>query len=326
VPFVVPECPMAKASQTLPPAFVERIRRVYPGRDGETALAAFEKPRPTSFRPNLLKMDARALKAKLEEQGFKLEAVPYPTGAFILRNRRQRDLEDTFSYQNGELYVQNLSSMVPPLLLDPKPGEIVLDMAAAPGSKTTQMAAIMGDRGKIHAMEENLIRAEKLKANLNRQGVSIATVEVVDGAVAAKKTPGLYDKVLLDAPCSAEGRFQSEERSSFGYWKEDTPAKAAKLQRRLFRAAVEALKVGGRMVYSTCAISPEENEGLVAWALAEFPGRLEVLPATVPLTAARPGLGAWGATPYHESVRKTLRIMPTPLLEGFYAAVLRKTS
>ncbi len=315
---------MSRAVQVLPPAFVERFRAIYPGRDGEQGLAAFEKARLPSFRVNTLKTTTRALRLRLESQGFKLEAFPYPPGCFLLKNRRQRDLEETESYRSGELYMQNPSSMVPPHLLSPAPGMSVLDMAAAPGGKTSQMAALMENTGVLTAFEENPVRAEKLKANLKRQGVTFARVEVGDGAVLAKKAPEAYDRVLLDAPCSAEGRFQTGDHASFGYWKEETPSKCAKLQRRLFRAAFEALKPGGVLSYSTCAIAPEENEGVLDWAMEHFEGRLEICPLRAPIANARPGISAWRGKRFQEGVSGALRFIPTQVFEGFFCAILRK--
>jgi 16S rRNA (cytosine1407-C5)-methyltransferase len=182
----------------------------------------------------------------------------------------------------------------------------------------------MGGKGSLAAVEENPIRAEKLKANLARQGARFVQVEVADGAVWARKHPETFDRVLLDAPCSAEGRFQSEEPSSFKYWREDTPAKCAKLQRRLFKGAFEALKVGGHLLYSTCAISPEENEVLADWALKEYPGKLEILPVAVSVPNVRGALNAWGSQTFHTTVGRGVRILPTNVFEGFFAVLFRK--
>ena len=315
-----------KASAVLPPEFVARVREIYPGRDGEAALAAFEKPRGTTLRPNRLKTDARTLRRRLEEAGFKLENLPYPPDAFLLRNRRQRDLEETAAYSDGELYLQNPSSMVPPHLLAPTPGMAVLDLAAAPGGKTTQLASMLGGEGRLVACEENPVRAEKLRATLRRQGATFVEVQEGDGAVLARRMPEAFDRVLLDAPCSAEGRFDSGEPSSYRYWKEDVPAKAARLQRRLFKGAFEALKPGGMLVYSTCAVSPEENEGMVAWALAQYAGRLIVLPSTAPTSNARPGLRFWRGNAFPADTSKSMRLLPTQVFEGFYVCLFRKTA
>jgi NOL1/NOP2/sun family putative RNA methylase len=317
---------MSQAAKTLPPLFVERIRALYPGRDGEQVLASFEKERPTAFRPNTLKTDARSLRKKLEEQGFKLEALTFPPGCFLLRNRRQRDIEETESYRTGELYLQNPSSMLPPHLLLPLPGESVLDLAAAPGGKTTQMAAMMEGKGHLVAVEENAVRAEKLKANLVRQGVSYVQVEVEDGALWGRRHPESYDRVLLDAPCSAEGRFQCGEPASYRYWKENTPAQCSKLQRRLFKGAFEALKPGGRLFYSTCAISPEENEGVASWALNEYAGHLQIERLSMPLLNIRRGINGWGSQTYDPTVGRAIRVLPSAIFEGFFAVLFRKNA
>jgi 16S rRNA (cytosine1407-C5)-methyltransferase len=214
--------------------------------------------------------------------------------------------------------------MIPPYLLAPRPNDHVLDLAAAPGGKTTQMACMMERSGVLVAVEENPVRAEKLKANLQRQGAKDVEVEVEDWALYGRRNPNAFDRVLLDAPCSAEGRFQTTEPSSYKYWKENTPQQCSKLQRRLFKGAFEALKPGGLMLYSTCAISPEENEGVVDWALREYPGILETLPLNLPIQNLRRGLNVWGSVVFDPGVGRTLRVLPNPQFEGFFAALFRK--
>ena len=168
--------------------------------------------------------------------------------------------------------------MIPPLVLEPRPGDWVLDLAAAPGSKTTQMASLMKNQGSILANDNNPIRLEKLKANAALQGASnIKLLPSGEGGMVWKTHYEKFDRVLLDTPCSSEGRFQLEKPSSFGYWKEDTNRKMAKDQRRLFKSALLSLKPGGRMVYSTCTFAPEENEMILNWALETYGPSLKIL-------------------------------------------------
>lgn len=312
-------------SPRLPEAFLEKLRRLIPMNQWDKVLKTFAVERPTTFRVNNLKTSTSSLKESLEPEGFKVENVTWYKEAFILRKGKQKDLEKTSLYTNGEIYVQGLSSMIPPLVLAPQPDETVLDLTAAPGSKTTQLAILMKNRGRILANDNNPIRVEKLKANAALQGATV--VEVLpadDGGLVWRDNFEKMDKVLLDAPCSSEGRFQLDVPSTFGYWKEDTNRKMAKDQRRLFKSAFLSLKPGGTMVYSTCTFAPEENEMVLQWALETYGDAIEVENVTIPLPAHTRGLAAWGDLKFDPQVVKSVRILPTPDVEGFFVAKLRK--
>ena len=266
-----------------------------------------------------------SLKEKLEPQGFKIENVPWYRDAFILRKGRQKDLEKTDLYRKGEIYIQGLSSMIPPLVLNPTPGERVLDLTAAPGSKTTQLSCLMGAQGEITANDNNPIRVEKLKANAALQGASnVSVLPAGDGGLFWKNNFESFDRVLLDAPCSSEGRFQLDEPSTYGYWKEDTNRKMAKEQRRLLKSAFYSLKPGGTLVYSTCTFSPEENEMALNWALETYGEGLELQDIPLSLPASTRGLSFWGDLKFNPSVAKSLRVLPTAEMEGFFVAKLKK--
>jgi NOL1/NOP2/sun family putative RNA methylase len=309
----------------LPEAFELKLRRIIPANQWNQVLKSFNEERPTTFRVNTLKPSTQTMKERLEPQGFKIENVLWNKDAFILRKGRQKDLEKTNLYKNGEIYVQGLSSMVPPLVLAPQPGEKVLDLTAAPGSKTTQIAALMKNQGQIVANDNNAIRLEKLKANAALQGATNVTVlEAGEGGMVWKENHEAFDKVLLDAPCSSEGRFQLDTPSTYGYWREDTNRKMAKDQRRLLKSAVLSVKPGGTLVYSTCTFSPEENEMVVQWALETYGGALEIEDVTLPMPLHTRGLTQWGDLKFHPSVAKSVRVLPTPDVEGFFAVRFKK--
>jgi 16S rRNA (cytosine1407-C5)-methyltransferase len=315
-----------KAAHHLPEIFLEKLRLVIPVNQWDRVFRTFSMERPATFRVNSLKAPSFSLKERLEPQGFKVENIPWYKDAYILRKGRQKDLEKTELYQKGEIYVQGLSSMIPPLVLAPQPGDKVLDLTAAPGSKTTQLACLMKNQGQIAANDNNPIRLAKLKANVELQGAAnVSLLEAGDGGLVWKKHWEAFDRVLLDAPCSSEGRFQLEEPSTYGYWKEDTNRKMAKDQRRLFKSAFLALKPGGSMVYSTCTFAPEENEMVLNWALETFADALEIEGISIPLPVHTQGLSSWGDTRFHPSVTKSLRLLPAPDIEGFFVARLRKT-
>jgi NOL1/NOP2/sun family putative RNA methylase len=309
----------------LPEAFELKLRRIIPANQWNQVLRSFNEERPTTFRINTLKPSNSTMKERLEPQGFKIENVLWNKDAFILRKGRQKDLEKTDLYKNGEIYVQGLSSMVPPLVLAPEPGDKVLDLTAAPGSKTTQMAALMKNQGQIIANDNNAIRLEKLKANAALQGATnVAVLEAGEGGMVWKENHEAFDKVLLDAPCSSEGRFQLDTPSTYGYWREDTNRKMAKDQRRLLKSAVLSVKPGGTLVYSTCTFSPEENEMVVQWALETYGDALEIQDVTLPMPLHTRGITQWGDLKFHPSVAKAVRVLPTPDVEGFFAVRFKK--
>jgi len=312
--------------KNLPEGFLQRLRLIVPANRYDAVVRTFDREKPVSFRVNTLKVHVRDLLESFKQQGFKTGNVPWMREAFLLQNRSQRDLERTLEYERGLIYLQNLSSMVPPLVLDPRPGEKVLDLAAAPGSKTTQMAARMNNEGMLEAVDENEVRIEKLKANLDRQGVAIAETIRVNGAVVGNDRPERYDRVLLDAPCTAEGRFFTGSPRSFSYWRAEKVRKTAREQKRLMLSALRALKVGGTLVYSTCTFSPEENEGVLAWALERFPEQVELRPVVLPFANTLPGLTTWEGKTYPEAVGQGVRILPTDVMEGFFVARMVKKS
>jgi NOL1/NOP2/sun family putative RNA methylase len=317
---------LSKAHRSLPEAFLENLRRVIPANQLEKVIRTFSSPKPTTFRVNTLKATGPSVKEQLDPLGLKIENVLWYKDAFILRKGEQKKLEKTKLYEKGEIYIQGLSSMIPPLVLGPQPGEKVLDLAAAPGSKTTQLAVIMKNQGTILANDENAVRLEKLKANLERQGaINVTLLPPDDGGLVWKDRFETFDRVLLDAPCSSEGRFRLDIPSTFGYWKEGTNRKMAKIQRRLFKSAFLALKPGGALVYSTCTFSPLENEAVLDWALQTYGTALEVEDLAIPLPLHTRGLSAWDDLRFSPWVQKSARILPTGDIEGFFAAKLRKT-
>jgi 16S rRNA (cytosine1407-C5)-methyltransferase len=308
----------------LPEKFLERLAKIVPPNKLDEVERSFNRKKPTTFRVNTLKAQAPQVLENLKEAGFQLGRVPWLKEAFILKGGRQKDLEETPEYKEGHIYLQNLSSMVPPLVLGPLPKEKVLDLAAAPGGKTAQMAARMKGEGWILAVDDNEVRLEKLKANLSRQGAVNVECLLANGAVVGNHRPGVFDRVLLDAPCSSEGRFFMQDARTFSYWKEEKVRKNAREQKRLMLSALRALRAGGVLVYSTCTFAPEENEGVLAWALERFGDAVELQPVSLPFSNVLQGLTSWEGRTYGESMRKARRILPTGEMEGFFVARILK--
>ncbi len=318
-------------SGVLPEIFVERMKVLFGAYAGQIEKTFVE--RPTTFRINHLKVKSNEnVKAVLAEQGFKFKEVPWNKGAFVLQNKTKRELTDSSIYMEGKIYIQSLASMVPPLILQPQPGEKVLDLTAAPGSKTSQMAVMMQRTGELVANDVNKVRFFKLKHNMELLGVSDEIPEwkfslrMEDGSRLCGENPEYFDKILLDAPCSAEARFVVGDVKSFGYWSEKKIKEMADKQRKLLFSAWHALKPGGTLVYSTCTFAPEENEVQVSKLLERFADAAQIIPIGSVLSGLKsfPVVQEWKNKKLQPGIKHCLRILPNNEIEGFFVAKIGK--
>ncbi|MDD5668752.1 MAG: RsmB/NOP family class I SAM-dependent RNA methyltransferase [Candidatus Omnitrophica bacterium] len=306
----------------LPAEFIERLKKIYP-KSYPRICESFASSGNHTFRINFLKTDLRDLREALNRDGVKYRELPWPKGSFSLESDI-RDLQKTDTYKNGLIYVQNISSMIPPVLLDPRENEKILDLCAAPGAKTSQIASLAAGKSiELVAIEKIPVRFYKLQATLQLQGVDCAERIMMDGIAAKNRFPGYFDKVLLDAPCSCEGRFDLHDPSSYKYWKVRKIKEMAHKQRGLLFSAVSCLRTGGEMIYSTCTFAPEENEEILDWALRKFE-TLEIVPLELPLSNISSGMTAWEGKTYSPAVKYALRVIPHDMMEGFFIAKLRK--
>ena len=286
--------------------------------------------RPTTFRVNPYVSSFEAVFALLDAEGFVCDTVSWDPPAYILRNKEKRDICDLSVYTDKMIYLQSLASMVPPIVLDPKSGERVLDLTAAPGSKTSQMAIMMNKTGEIVANDKNKIRFFKLKHNMEEQGIVDSEQEdwalrlrMEPGTVLTEEYPEYFDKILLDAPCSSEARFIEGNPKTYGYWKERKIHEMAYTQQKLLFAAWEALKPGGTLVYSTCTFAPEENEMQIS-ALVDRFDDAEVVPVEIEGFDRLPIVKEWNGESIREEVQHCFRVQPTSDIEGFFIAKVRK--
>jgi NOL1/NOP2/sun family putative RNA methylase len=300
-----------------PAGFLERYSQFIP--DFDDFLRAMCAPLRRTFRVNTLKTSrARALELLAD---LNPRPVPWCDLGFWVEDGERLGLR--LEHFLGLIYVQEAASMVPPLLLSPLPGERVVDLAAAPGSKTTQMAAMMENTGLIVANDQSPGRVRALISNVDRAGCLNVVVCRRDGGALAQALRGSCDRVLLDAPCSSEGTIRKSQEA-LDRWSVRAIERFSGLQRRLALAAYDALRPGGVMVYSTCTLAPEENEAVVTELLRRRPGA-ELLTAALPGLRTRPGLGRFGPLKFPESVTACLRILPQDNdTEAFFAAVIRR--
>ena len=294
------------------PAYLAQLLRAQYGEETVERIAqGYAAQRAVTLRANPLKTDAQTVRERLAAQGIETSPVSWYADAMIVRGAREDALTGLDLYERGEIYLQSLSSMIPPLLLGAKPGENVLDMAAAPGGKTTQIAALTGNRAMITACERNAARAERLRFNLARQGASRVSVMNID----ARQLDDLFafDRILLDAPCSGSGTVQLHERSRARFDRE-TLARVTKTQEALLLKALRLLRPGHEMIYSTCSVLDQENGDMVRRAAARMGAEV------VPLELA----GFEDVPRLPVSVPGTLCVCPDARYEGFFVAKLRR--
>ena len=251
------------------------------------------------------------------------EPVPGLADCFALPAGDRQTLMAHPAVEAGSAYPTNPSSIVAARALAVCPEQEVLDLAAAPGGKTLQLAAAMENRGRIAAVEVVKGRFHRMRANLARCGVTIAEFYLADGRSIGRKVPERFDRVLLDSPCSSESRIRLEEPASYRHWSTRKTREMVRKQRGLIRSAYQSLKPGGEMVYCTCAFSAEENELVVDYLLRRESGA-ELLALDVPAAQSRCGLTSWQGKALDGRLAACRRVLPDDLFDGFFIARIRK--
>lgn len=297
--------------EELPRFLVDLLDKQYGNEISRQIMEGFGVNRFATLRVNTLKSDVNTVQNELEKAGIRYEMVPWCEEALILKNAQEKEIQLLEIYEKGEIYLQSLSSMLPPIVLDPKPDTDILDMAAAPGGKTTQMAAMTQNKAHITACEMNHIRSERLRYNLEKQGAK-AHVMVTD----SRKIDDFFsfDSILLDSPCSGSGTLNRKELDLEKKFTMKLIQKSVSSQLALLKKAMAILKPGHEMVYSTCSILACENEEIVKQILKE--GKAEIVPITLKGMESLPILPT--------QIKGTLCICPNELFEGFFVAKIRK--
>lgn len=270
----------------------------------------FSYTRPVTLRVNTSKTTNLEIKQELEKLGISFKKVDWYKDALIIFDVREDYIKELDIYKKGYIYLQSLSSMIPPLILNPLPSESILDMAASPGGKTTEMANLSNNKALIMACEKNKIRAERLKYNIEKQGAKKVTVIVQD----ARKLDEFFtfDKILLDAPCSGSGTLNINNLNN--NFNEDLINRSVKFQKELLESAIKHLKKDGEIIYSTCSILKEENEEIIKSIMEKY--NLEIIPIdeikfkNIPLLPV--------------DIPGTICVCPTELYEGFYICKIKK--
>lgn len=301
-----------KASFGLPEFLLEMLKQQYGIEQANKIIKGYEKKRVVSLRVNTLKSNLEAVQSKLLEAGIEYEKVSWSDEALVIKNVEENIIENLDIYKNGEIYLQSLSSMLPPIILKPEENADILDMAAAPGGKTTQMAAATENKANITACEMNKIRAERLKYNIEKQGANSVYIMVKD----ARKIDNFFsfDQILLDAPCSGSGTLNINNPNLERFFTMKLIKKSTESQLALLKKAISILKPGHEMVYSTCSVLECENEDIVSKAIKGT--NIEIVPIeftgkeTLPLLPVK--------------IKGTLYVCPDEFYEGFFIAKIRK--
>jgi tRNA (cytosine49-C5)-methyltransferase len=315
-----------KSIKNLKPLFKERMKLLLPEeKDYKNFLKILEKNPVNSIRCNTLKISPEKLKQNLEKKNWKIYQ-PWKSNpeVMIIKSELQPgEIGRSLEHLLGHYYVQELASMLPLIALDPKPNEIIIDLCAAPGSKTTQAAARMENKGTIIANEVSIGRLKILATNTERCGVTNTIITKKEGAAFLKEINIKFDKILIDAPCSGEGTLRSNPKTAI-MWNPKTIKKLSKLQKRLVKESINNLKEKGELVYSTCTHTPEENEEIVDFLLNEFKGKIEIQEIKLPIKT-RQGITNWMGKNYNENVKFSCRVYPQDNnTEGFFIAKFRK--
>jgi 16S rRNA (cytosine1407-C5)-methyltransferase len=311
--------------------FLSRMASILQISKGEVKHLFFQRARTTIRLNNLKGQPKEIYKLLTKTKGWKLQEIKNVKDTYFVNNRDKSEIADIDEYKDGKFYIQNLSSILSIHILNPQPKESILDLAAAPGSKTTLISSLTNNQAKITANDIDVQRISKLNNVLYQFGAKNVEVINKDGALLGKIYPNHYDKVLLDAPCSGEGRIYFGGKKSLRFWSIKMVNAMVKKQRELIDSAFRGLKVGGALVYSTCTLEPDENEGVVTYLLNRYDNArmesIDFVDKLEPLLKDKitDGITKWSGNTYHQEVAKSVRIIPSPEMMGFYIAKITKS-
>ena len=362
------------AKSKLPMDFINELNHDFTERNIDKILTGMSEERYTTFRANYLKSNEAEVEDELIKNDVKFEKIKIFQSesrmeskteiknnldnifyVYVVYNKNEKDLSNLKIYRDGKIYIQSISSMIPPIILNPQPGEMVLDIASAPGSKTTQMATMMNNEGYILANEIDKFRCEKLKYNVEKQGTSIVHIINKDGTklfndiqndnnIIVKE----FDRILVDAPCSGEGRFIVSNKKTYEYWSLKMQNELVHIQKKLISNAINLCKINGTILYSTCALSMEENEKVIDWAIKNYNIEIEKIKINFSIEKNTENklnddltqIGKLAKSKdlelnngmiikgnkkgLNEKVENTIKILPNKFLEGFYVAKIKK--
>jgi len=298
--------------EKLPQFLIKELKNQYGENITNKILKGYAENRVVSLRINTLKSNIEKVCEELNKNNIEFEKVSWSQEALVIKNAKEEDLQKLSIYGNGEIYLQSLSSMLPPVIMQPKENTDILDMTAAPGGKTTQIAALTNNKANITACEMNNIRIEKLKYNLEKQGAKSVVIMQADSRNLSDYFA--FDEILLDAPCSGSGTIDLNNERTYKNFTLKLVEKSAKSQLTLLKKALRILKPGHEMIYSTCSILEKENEDILNKALKGT--NAVIVPIEIDGIEDIPLLPT--------KIEGALCVCPNKYYEGFFVAKIRK--
>lgn len=308
----------------LPVNFLNQLTEIFPENQLPSVMQSFCVKKPISIRINTLKTTKEEIISILHNAGIETIDVPWYSDACIISSVSKQTIQELPIYTNGHLYIQNLSSMIPALVLNPLRDEKILDLCAAPGSKTTQIAQMMKNTGEILANDNSRQRIYRMQTILKSQNVTNTKTLISRGEHLWKKYPNYFDKVLVDVPCTMEGRFNASDPETYRDWTIKKIHILANLQRQLLRSAYYAVKPGGTIVYSTCTLEPEENEAVIQNLIDQEKEYVRLEEINIPKLKINESIKKWRNQSFTKDIEKTIRIYPDEIMEGFFVAKLTR--
>lgn len=303
---------MLDIEKQLPKFLIDELTKQYGEEICKKILNGYLETRIVSLRVNTLKTTTEKVEKELSENNIEFEKIFWNSTSLAIKNATEQELKKLAIYENGEIYLQSLSSMLPPIIMEPKENTDILDMTAAPGGKTTQIADITNNKANITACEMNNIRIEKLKYNIIKQGATSVTILQEDSRTLSDYFA--FDQILLDAPCSGSGTIRLNDKKTYKNFSEKLVGKSTKSQFTLLKKALKILKPGHEMIYSTCSILSKENEDIINKALKGE--NAEIVPIEFNKVEGIPTLPT--------KIKGTICICPNKYYDGFFIAKIKK--
>ena len=305
--------------------FYERLEKIYSKQDLDILKDWLNtKKRPVTIRVNTLKSTKEEIEDILKNLNIKYQKIDFLIDAYMLFDILEKDLWDKDFYKDWKIYLQNISSQIPVNIMDLKKWDRVLDLTAAPWSKTTQISALLNNTWEIIACEKNAIRMEKLKFNIKRLWCkNIQTYKWDVRKIWNLYEENSFDKILADLPCSAEWRINLNNNKSYSFWNEANIKRNYILQKDILKNTISMLKPGWILVYSTCTIAPEENEAIAHYIVSNFKD-MKLEDINLEYKNFRPWIKSFWKNIYNKDIVKTIRCLPSGETEWFFVAKFRK--
>lgn len=304
----------------LPDRFIKRLKEIYGEKDYSLIMDWFSKNRLGSFRINTLKSTKEEIETLLDNLLIKYTKLDFIDNCYLVGKDEEYKIRWTREYYDWKIYFQSVSSQIPSLFLDIKKWEKVLDITAAPGSKTTQISALLDNTWEIVACDMMAIRFDKLNHNIKLQGcTNVKTIKTDANNLKKTFEPETFDKIIFDAPCSAEWRINLDNEKTFWFWSERNTLSKSSIQKEIIRNTIDLLKTWWTFVYSTCTLAPEENEEVVDFVLKNYPEFI-VQEINLDFKYSRKWIESFWKQSYNKQTKNTIKILPSEVTEWFFVA------